>query len=246
MMNSEKVYEGIVIKSVPYSENDAIITILTSEGLVIFKARGALKTTSKFMSGCLLYAYSEFTLEEKTNHQYLTKIKLISSNYKLYENLEYTTCLGLISETINYFLDVKFSRNIFDGFMMLFKAINEGFDIYTITLINLAKIVIESGYGLNVNECVRCHNKKSIVSFSYLDGGFICKKCINHNEEVKSTTYLKTMRYIFNVTLDNYMHYALDKKSIVIIVDELMEYLKESFGYKNLKFYQLFKEIVNI
>ena len=246
MMNNEKVYEGIVIKSVPYSENDAIITILTINGVVSFKARGALKTTSKFMSGCLLYAHSEFTLEEKASYNYLTKVKLIKSNYKIYQNLEYTTCLGLLSETINYFLDKSFSNVIYDSFYSLFEAIDKEFDIYTVTLICLAKITLESGYGLNVNECVRCHNKKSIVSLSFIDGGFICSKCFNNQDEKKSTVYLKTARYIFNVEKENYLHYELDKKTVIILLKELMEYLKESFGYKNLKFYQLFDEIVEI
>ena len=64
-MNKEITYKGVVIKSVPYSESDAIISILTENGIVTFKAKGVLKTSSKLMAACLLYAYSEFVIEEK-------------------------------------------------------------------------------------------------------------------------------------------------------------------------------------
>ena len=65
MMNNELVVSGIVIKSIPYGENDAIISCLSADGIITFKARGILKPSSKNMSSCLMYAYSEFTLEEK-------------------------------------------------------------------------------------------------------------------------------------------------------------------------------------
>ena len=47
MMNKEVVISGIVIKSIPYGENDAIISVLTKDGVVTFKARGILKPSSK-------------------------------------------------------------------------------------------------------------------------------------------------------------------------------------------------------
>ncbi len=47
MMNNEVVVNGIVIKQVPYGENDAIITCLSENGIVAFKARGVLKPSSK-------------------------------------------------------------------------------------------------------------------------------------------------------------------------------------------------------
>lgn len=246
MMNSEVVINGIVIKQVPYGENDAIITCLCENGIVTFKARGVLKPSSKNMSSCLMYAYSEFTLEQKKSNNYLTKAKLISSNYKLYENLEYMTCLGLISECINTFLDEKVSKLIYDSFHLLLKGINDGFDIYTLTLINLAKIVKESGYGIDVNSCIRCGGKKSIVSINLNEGGFICKKCCTAQDEVKSTTYLKTVRYVFNVDLDNYYHYVLDKKVTIKLIREYVFYLQECFGYKKLKFFELFEQIVEM
>ena len=246
MMNKEVVISGIVIKSIPYGENDAIISVLTNDGVVTFKARGILKPSSKNMASCLMYAHSEFTLEEKKSNNYLTKAKLISSNYRLYENLEYMTCLGLISECINVFLDDKTSKIIFDSFLLLLKGINDDFDIYTLTLINLAKIVKESGYGIDVNSCIRCGDKKGIVSINLNEGGFICKKCFTSSEEIKSTTYLKTVRYIFNVDLDNYFHYQLNKSVAISLIREYIYYLQECFGYKKLKFFELFDQIVEM
>ena len=67
MMNDDKEYvvEGIVIKNIPYGENDGIITVLCADGLLNFKARGILKPNGKNSASCLLYSESTFILNGK-------------------------------------------------------------------------------------------------------------------------------------------------------------------------------------
>ena len=100
-MNNEITIHCFVLKQVEYGESDAIVSVLTENGVIVFKARGILKLTSKNRSSCLLYSESEFTLDCNNNdYRILTKGKLITSNFKLYDSLENMTCLGLVSEAI--------------------------------------------------------------------------------------------------------------------------------------------------
>lgn len=244
-MNNDKEYviEGIVIKNVPYGENDGIITVLTENELVTFKARGILKPNGKNSASCLLYSESTFILNKSKNNL-LTLIKGTQdkSNYQLYESIDVMCCLGLISESILYFLDGT-SPIIYNAFKKVLEGVRNKFDIYTLTTIFLAKVIIESGYGLQTSCCVRCGNTKKIVSLNYEDGGFICQKCLKTNETIYGTDYLKTIRYIFLVNEDKYEHHVINKSLATLIINQLFDYLQERYGYKKLYFLDLFKEI---
>ena len=242
MNNQEIVINGFVLKNIEYKENDGIITCLTEQGLVTFKARGINKLTSKNRSSCLLYARSEFTLEEaKTGHLILTKGKLLNSNFNLYSSLDYMTCLGLVSESILTFLDVNISQSIYNLFSIMITNLDK-FDVFTLTAIFLAKIIIESGYQLDTSHCVRCSQQKSIVAISYLEGGFICKKCLQASEKAQNSEYLKSIRYTFMVDEDNYLHYEFKKNISTRLIKEYLNYLQENFGYKKLFFFDLFNQ----
>ena len=240
-MNNEEVILGYVLKSTPYKEKDAIINVLSEDGIHTFKAKGVLNPASKNASSCLLYSYSEFTVQKSkySSHLALLKGKNLDSNYKLYDSLDYMCCIGLIVEAILNFLDNP-STFIFESLKTTFKGLNEGFDIFTLTAIMLAKIILETGYGLETSNCVKCGSKTKIVSFSYEEGGFICLKCLSSNVNKDNNDYLKSIRYIFMVDIDNYFHYTLNKKIAIRIIKELMEYIKNQFDFKKLGFYELF------
>lgn len=241
--NNEIIIEGIVLKNIPYGENDGIITVLTSDKLVTFKARGILKPNGKNSASCLLYSESTFILSRSKN-DLLTLIKGTqnNSNYQLYESIDVMCCLGLMSESILYFLD-ETSSKIYSSFKSVLKGVREEFDIYTLACIFIAKIINESGYGLHTSSCIRCGSTKKIVSLNYDDGGFICQKCLRDKEETFDPDYLKTMRYIFLVGEDNYQHHTITRKLSKMIINQLFDYLQERFGYKKLYFLDLFKEI---
>ena len=245
MMNDDKEYvvEGIVIKNIPYGENDGIITVLCADGLLTFKARGILKPNGKNSASCLLYSESTFILNKsKSNNLTLIKGTQNNSNFQLYDSIDVMCCLGLISESILYFID-NTSSTIYGAFKTILQGVRNKFDIYTLTCIFLAKLINESGYGLQTSGCIRCGSNKKIVSLNFEDGGFICQKCLRINETIYNTDYLKTIRYIFIVNEDKYEHHIIEKSLATLIINQFFDYLQEQFGYKKLYFLDLFKEI---
>lgn len=68
-----KTVKGLVLRSTKYSESDKLITALTEEGKIFFKARGIRSITSKNAAGCAPFVYSEFILEQRGEKCFLRK-----------------------------------------------------------------------------------------------------------------------------------------------------------------------------
>ena len=146
--------EGIVIRQVQYKEKDAMVSVLTKDGTVSFLARGILNPTSKNASSCLLFAYSNFTLNSKQDKLTLTQGKLIKSYYHLYESLEKMASIQLVCELIIKCLDED-NGSIYPYLQNMLELLSTNFDSKTLTLICIAHIVKESGYALEYDECVK-------------------------------------------------------------------------------------------
>ena len=235
--------EGIVIRQVQYKEKDAMVSVLTKDGTVSFLARGILSPTSKNASSCLLFAHSNFTLNSKQDKLTLTHGKLIESYYHLYESLEKMAAVQLVSELIIKCLDED-NGSIYPYLKRMLELLSEGYDSKTLTLITIAHIIKESGYGLEYDECVVCGSKKNIVSYSFSQGGFLCYKCIGNNL-VLSPEHLKSYRYIFKVDENNMDHYQINSKICLELINKLCSYLCECFSIKEIKAQEIYIRSVN-
>lgn len=240
--SEETAIRGIVLRQVPYGENDAIIECLTKNGRISFKARGILKPSSKNHGCCLLYTFSEFILEKREDKIYLIRGKILRANLKLYQSLEAMAAFGFVAQCIVIFTDQECSSQMFDVFDALETASTDDFDLLTITAIALAKIIEETGYGLNVNQCVRCGSKTKIVAFDYHQGGFCCTRCLN-NKKPEDVEYLKSVRYVFNVDRHQFYHYKLSEKISKRLIQEFVQYLEEKFDYRSLQCFELFYQL---
>ena len=97
--------EGIVLKQTPYKEKDAMISVLTKDGIVSFLAHNVLAVTSKNKSACLPYTFSLFNLNSRNDKLTLSQAKIIKSYAHLYSSFEYLASINLINECINKFID---------------------------------------------------------------------------------------------------------------------------------------------
>lgn len=223
----DKEINGLVLRQIPYGENNAMVTILTVEGIKGFYARGILNITSKNASSCLLYAYSSFLLTSKNESLSLKKAEVISSNYFLYSSIEKMASISLISEIILKVVDEEDGR-LYEVFLAYLDGLKNNFDTLTLTTIFLFQIVKYSGYELTLDRCVICGETKNIVSLDYSKGGFICGKC-NHLIR-EDLTYLKVMRYLNFLNIDDFQKHVFPSSLSLRIIDELLNYLSNSFS----------------
>ena len=231
--------EGIVISQNPYKEKDAMVSILTKDGIVSFLARSVQSISSKNKSSCLPFSYSTFTLNTKLDKLSLVQGKVIKSYYHLYDSLERLSSINLINECIYKFVDED-NKTLFEYLKNYLELMDLGFDETTLTLILLAQIVKNSGYDLEFNSCVQCGSKKDIVGISYKDGGFICKKCLYSLDFKRSKEYLKTFRYVFMVPPNMMTHYVVDGEIGYKLIIEFCSHLASSFGYNEIKSLEIY------
>ena len=95
-----KTVKGLVLRSIRYGESDKLITALTEEGIVFFKARGIRSITSKNAAGCAAFVYSEFMLDQRGDKCYLRKA------LPLYSTIRAGASLGALA-LASYFAELS-------------------------------------------------------------------------------------------------------------------------------------------
>ena len=225
--------EGIVIKTTPYKERDAIIEIITQDGFFSFLARGIMKVDSKNALFVSLYTHARFELEEgKGGHYSLRSGTLLDSPANSMNDLYCLLAFSNISELALKFFDEKsaaaYYPYLFEAFQGLYHK--EG-DPFTLVGILAAKALQLSGYAVETKGCVECGNKSGIVSFDFHSGGFLCHKHFNPNTQKNQTpSYLKTVRFLFVVKKEEMLQYTMKEKDLIAILSDMKNFMYDASG----------------
>ena len=226
----QEIYNGIILKSVPYKESDAIITLLTkNEGLVSFKARGVHKINSKNSSITQLYTIGEYKLDGKTDYSNKTLISGTSNFFplKIYNDLMYSCLLSFISEIALIYKDEY--KEVYDLLETTIKNL-DNIDILTMSLMVLKYILKWNGILFEVDKCVKCESK-SIEVFNYDAGGFLCKKCMKGTQfSIDNINYLKQIRIVMKANIENIYSYKIDEVLGDKILIDLFKYIENNLG----------------
>ncbi len=82
-------FEGLVIRECDCGESDKLLTVLTADkGQCIIMAKGARSMRSKLMPLCRLFVYADFEFYEKNGRRWLSGGEIISSFYKINQNIK--------------------------------------------------------------------------------------------------------------------------------------------------------------
>ena len=81
--------QGIVLKSVPYKENDLILTVFSRKlGKIAVIARGAKKSKRSLLTSSQIFSYSNFTLKKEGHMYRVTQSEIIKRFYKDFHMLQ--------------------------------------------------------------------------------------------------------------------------------------------------------------
>ncbi len=222
-------FEGIVIRRTSYKEGAAMISVLTKDRIRSFLAKGVLKITSKNAPSVNLFTRSRFQTFHNKDGDWLRIGEIISSYPNITRDFEKLAILDFISEITNTLVGENDSKGLYEFLVKTLESLNGDFSPLTALLIYFAKVLIVSGYGLDVDSCAICGKKESITALSYKDGGFICRDCFEGSESVKTDTRkLKIIRYIFKVDIANFQKVAFSNNECKEIIYELCEFLNYS------------------
>lgn len=221
----EKV-EGIIVSETPYGETSKIINVYTScYGIIGIMAKGAKSMKSRLRAFTTKYTYGIF-------HIYYKKDKLsILVNVDIKDNLTNIKTdivligyMSYISELVTQVYKQSEAKEIYNLYVETILKINELKDPLIITNILELKLLDYLGIGLNLDGCVNCGNKKSIVTIDPDQGGYICENCY-HGEKIVNSKIIKLIR----------MYYYIDIKSITDL--KINEEIKNQINYFLLKYY---------
>ena len=187
-MNLQKV-KGIVIKEIPYKDNDKIITILTDKlGKISCLAKGAKKTNSPILSNCQYLVYSEFVLYKGTNFYHVNSASVISLFYNFRVDFDKLQIAFELTKLLQNVTDEnEDTSHILKLFLNTIYAIeNLDKDPLFITSVFKIKLFCLLGFAPRIDKCSICFSElKNMDEFSskgvyydYVTNNFCCYNCI--------------------------------------------------------------------
>lgn len=221
--------KGIVIREVPYKDNDKIITILTdSLGKVSAIAKGSRKTNSPFLASSQYLVYSEFVLYQNTGYYYLNSASVINTFYNLRIDFDKLQIVFELTKIINSVTDenqdcekiLKLFLNtmyVLDKYDKDIKLVVNAFKIKLFTLL---------GFSPRQDKCANCsvsllENTDEFVYYDYISNTFLCEQCKTTVDskkriQISKATYnaiifviRSELKKIFSFELKNYVDFEL-------------------------------------
>ncbi len=236
---------AIVLGITPYQDDSAIVSLAGEKGLFSLIAKGIYKPKSNLkgllISGSLVNI--EYLVSKKGPHfasslQVLEDASMLMMNYSTSLYLMYLQELSLslfaYGEMFPYF-EIK----------KLLNALKNGGDVLSITLLTLGVMYRRFGIEMNVESCQKCHRKNNIVSFSLLEGGFICKDCLTDEDNYLDTMDLFVFKYAFSSIDEKNLKKIVPRENGLKVLVKLNEYLLSYFDLKNMKSFSLFLNALN-
>lgn len=188
-MTAAKTYavDGVVLRALPYGENDVLVTLLTEkEGRIAVIAKGARSLRSKIIGGIQPYTYANFEIAGKNGPGWIRSVLVHESFTGMRAELLPLTLAQYLSDVA-----IELSGEgvpagelmslLLNTFYLLSVRI-DGRDEHEVLRV---KSVFEwrsmaiSGYLPDLSCCARC-GAKDIEEIGYLDvmnGNFICSPC---------------------------------------------------------------------
>lgn len=236
--------EGIVLRSVKYSESDLILTVFARNlGKISVIVKGGRKNKSKYLASSQLFSLSEFTLRNMGNMYTIYQSENLKNRFLLTNDIESYSYASFISHLVD--------RNIIENHtnLRLFKVLDDTLDILGMKDVNkkylicifLLKFLDYTGYKPMVNQCVICASHQlNPVYFNTAEGGLICEACKGgyFNNIKIDPTLVKLMDYIYKTDITR----AYNARVAPVLVSQLyfilIEYIKyhyDNINYKTLK-----------
>ena len=226
----------IVLGITDYQEKDFIISAISENGPVSFKVRGGLNPNSPFvwLKNPLVEAEVEYVENVRYRHQILKGASIIASPFPKTPDLKSMQAIGLALEIVNKMFQEDEKHMMFYELENYIAAIKKLKDYTLAELILIANAIKLTGSSLEANKCVYCGKIKGIVAFSFSDGGFVCKDCVDKDTPCDlNASQMKIIGYIFRTTeYDQVDSDSLPYEDLKILFAKLNDYIFDSIGVK--------------
>ena len=177
------VCDGLVIREMPYGENDRLLTVLTAEhGQILFTAKGARSPRSKTMPLCRLFVYANFEYYEKNGRRWLSGGSVNEGFYGISEDIQGFSLASYIvqlaaeisGEGVGAEEVLRMTLNTLYAIEKKLKPYDQIKSVYEIFAAH------ESGVTPEINACRACGTTEADEWWlDIMNGGISCKKCFS-------------------------------------------------------------------
>ena len=222
----------IILSLVKIKEKDVLVTALSEEEVITFKAHGALSPNNKnaAINNILTILDAEITTN-KTGTKSLKECSVISVPDFTSVDLNYMATINSIAEATNKMLDEEERHLAFPYLEKALYALKEAKYPLLVLIAYLAKLIKLSGGSFEINRCVACGRKQNIVAFSFIDGGYICKDCLDDNTDLSLSTYsLALIRTLCGTQDFNFNLVEYNEGEVLILLKKFIIYISDGIG----------------
>lgn len=235
--------KGFIVTETPYGDNSKIINVLTEEyGLIGIMCSGVKSLKNPLRTKTLKFTYGYFYINYK--EQKLSKlidVDVINNFKNIRNNIVLISYLTYLTELTYQVYKQNNDNEIFNIFIKAVLKMEDGQSPSVLTNILEIKYLDFLGVGLNLEACIKCGNKTSIVTLDPDEGGFICSNCYQ-NEKIISSKSIKLLRMYYLIEIDSITKIDIKKEieeEINYFLDKYYErytglYLKSKSFLKNL------------
>lgn len=244
-MNTSKI-RGIIVKEVMYSEADKILTVVAKDyGKLTITARGARKSTKKFINKTNVFTYGDFYINSGKRFNTLTDVELIHSFYSI--------STDLLKLAFGYYFLELMEKITFEN-----QPCNNTLYLLLKTLMTLEKsnlppklicpifelkLIQFSGYMPHTSHCCYCEEPISGDCFFCADG-VVCRNCAGKTVSAIpiNGTILYAVEYILSNDTNRLYTFAI-KSDMLPLFNKVTHMLLCFHLNLNLKTYDFTKKI---
>ena len=224
----------IVLTNNQYKEKDAIVTAVSQSETITFLARGIKDPKSKnaTLNNPLTIADIEL-MDGDFKYPQLKASKEILSPFKLDMDSHYLGTLLLMDEIMLHFFPNDERPAMFSYLEEGVQNLKNSGDWLMSLLLFLSHALRLGGFELEVNRCVVCGQKKRIVAFSFIEGGFICEECVSDEIERDLTKdQMILLRNIFNSRDYHLLASGYNHDDAMVLLYKIIDFAQEAFGHR--------------
>ena len=181
---------GVILKKIPYSESDEIISVLMrDDGLRRFFVAGSRKSRKRYQGIIDLFAHLNF--HYRTNSQGLWRLQsadtIQSHTHMMAQDIEAYAFSNFLSELICELAPEEVNdHRFYDVWMQFDDEVRLGVCDHRRVLYYLMHVFLRTGYELTTDQSVLCENDSlpTTVGFDQVRGGVICQNCCGDKDRV--------------------------------------------------------------
>ena len=223
--------EIIVISVAQYKEKDAVVNAITEGKSFSFYARGILnpKNKNSFLNNTLCKANITL-LEGKLKYPILETAELINTPQIMDCSLDYLNALLTIDDAVLNLFEQEEKFLCYEEVNKALTALRKGKNAFYTMLYFLLHILPSLGFELEVKSCVGCGSTKNITDFSFVEGGFLCNKCLENSERKYTNSQLILLRNaILSKEIDDIKDVSIN--DIKALLFDINVFLSDGIGY---------------